>query len=562
MSVLNGPDDIFGSEDEPEGGGCKGLDLPDDGQPPRKVCKKSQPDNPPNPSLEVLLDLADTIKGNARTRGYWRRSQLTKLIGWEHLVDAADLEHGLWMMCKPCGKRINCVNAPFNVIPFQKHCERLGLATAHLKRNQSSIQTSLASHFIVSPPTKGNPAATSHSEVHWSPPLAGQLHASAGHKDAVAASDRPSELTNNVKLVDSCQGLDLSSFLSYIDVPNDLRSLLSFDLSKEKLLSDAAMVFFRLSAHKHKFGLAHTDGVETLHADPHLGLVHQRVCQGCHNLLPLVKQAWYEKQNKKGHYEGPMVKLLHAYYARLSSSWDRSAIRAFHKVIPDGPKKTFDPIAFDIFKQPIKARYNFAVFLQEGGPLVEAILQEANQGGKAPHETFLYRSSDFLTNQKCKADRDSAVLGLYKALVARAKGARTFDTGMDPSLKAKTLAAALNVNLISPKSGRMLHIVLDEVCPSESTLKRAKRREVMKPEISILGVLNPTEAGIFAMLDAQVLDDTRVFSASMDEIVLGRGLAARRMANPETGKADIVVLGVKDPLSVEQVKARGGSPGN
>ena len=37
-----------------------------------------------------------------------------------------------------------------------------------------------------------------------------------------------------------------------------------------------------------------------------------RVCQGGHNLWPLVKQAWYEKQNKKGHYEGPMVKLLHA----------------------------------------------------------------------------------------------------------------------------------------------------------------------------------------------------------------------------------------------------------
>ena len=81
MSVLNGPDDIFGSEDEPEGGGCKGPYLPDDGQPPRKVCKKSQPDNPPNPSFSVLLDLADTIKENARTRGYWRRSQLTKLIG-------------------------------------------------------------------------------------------------------------------------------------------------------------------------------------------------------------------------------------------------------------------------------------------------------------------------------------------------------------------------------------------------------------------------------------------------------------------------------------------------
>ena len=133
---------------------------------------------------------------------------------------------------------------------------------------------------------------------------------------------------------------------------------------------------------------------------------------------------------------------------------------------------------------------------------------------------------------------------------------------MDPSLKAKTIAAALNVYLISPKSGRMLHIVLDEVCPSQSTVKRAKRREVMKPEISILGVLSPTEAGIFAMLDAQVRDDSCVLSASMDEIVLGRGLAARQMANPQTGTADVVVLGVKDPLSVEQVKARGGSPGN
>jgi microcompartment protein CcmK/EutM len=64
------------------------------------------------------------------------------------------------------------------------------------------------------------------------------------------------------------------------------------------------------------------------------------------------------------------------------------------------------------------------------------------------------------------------------------------------------------------------------------------------------------------MLDAQVRDDTCVLSASMDEIVLGRGLAARQMANPQTGTADVVVLGVKDPLSVEQVKARGGSPKN
>ena len=129
----------------------------------------------------------------------------------------------------------------------------------------------------------------------------------------------------------------------------------------------------------------------------------------------------------------------------------------------------------------IKAEYNFAVFLQQGGPLVEAILKEAVRVGKAPHDTFLYRSADFLSNPAHKADRDSAVLDLYKALVARSKGGRFFDSDMQPSLKAKTLAAALNVNVISPKAGRTLRVVLDDLSPSQSVIKRAKRQEIRTP---------------------------------------------------------------------------------
>ena len=49
---------------------------------------------------------------------------------------------------------------------------------------------------------------------------------------------------------------------------------------------------------------------------------------------------------------------------------------------------------------------------------------------------------------------------------------------LEPSLKAKTIAAALNVNLISAKACRMPHVVLDEVSPSQSTIQRAEQTRI------------------------------------------------------------------------------------
>ena len=80
-------------------------------------------------------------------------------------------------------------------------------------------------------------------------------------------------------------------------------------------------------------------------------------------------------------------------------------------------------------------------------------------------DTLLLHALDFLTNPTFEKDRESAVTGLFYALVEKAHGASNFDKWLPPEIKSKIVAAMLNINLVSPKASRTLRVVLDEVTP-------------------------------------------------------------------------------------------------
>ena len=119
LCEANGSGELFGPEDEME----------------EEVTPKRPRLSPPQDlSFEALLRVADKLQGDGRTKGYWRRCELTKLEEWAHLVGGADLEKGAWILCKPCCKKIDCAGAPYNITPFKVHCQRPSFATLHLKR--------------------------------------------------------------------------------------------------------------------------------------------------------------------------------------------------------------------------------------------------------------------------------------------------------------------------------------------------------------------------------------------------------------------------------------------
>ena len=144
--------------------------------------------------------------------------------------------------------------------------------------------------------------------------------------------------------------------------------------------------------------------------------------------------------------------------------------------------------------------------------------------------------------------------GLFYALVEKSRGAARFDAGMTLELKAKTIAAMLNVNLCSPKACRTLRVVLGDVTPCTTALKRANKSEALKPEVRLAGILDPSQEVVNRVCDQQLPDHCRVFSLSMDELVLGRGLG-RRFVKDSVGNEQVLFLGAKEPMTQEQVLA-------
>jgi hypothetical protein len=483
--------------------------------------------------LVVAREKAAMLKDAGFKKKFWRRTELDKLNECEHIVGALDTEGGRWIQCIPCGKRV--MTDSFLTNKFLVHAQKARFESVHSQRVKRGTKRMQQTRLCFREEAQTGVAGSSGAPGAVLAPLCGQL-----------------EEGQSGSTTQACEGISLEKLTQYIGLDDALVRSADLELTDDDLRARAASFFFSISCHRVDFLLKNVDKVETLFCLECSPTVVHHICAACLNLRHLVEKAFHNATNaNEGKCRGPMVKALHASLVLEQSSFDKPVLKVMRMVVTDGPKLAFDPARYAVLKDKCRSRVKFGQWMDDGGPVVEALVGRMGGRGRSPSETILFHAVDFLSNPLYEEDRKSAVTGLFYALVEKSRGATRFDASLSPELKSKTIAAILNVNLVSAKAARVLRTVLEDVTPCVSTLKKAKRLEALKPEVSLLGSLNPTQESVSRICDAQVPAECRVFSLSMDELVLGRGIGLRRVVDLN-GAETRVVLGTAEVTTEDQ----------